>query len=148
VTTAPRHVPTTSEAETFALGIELARDLHPSDIVLLRGELGMGKTVLARGLSSGLGVPEDEIRSPTFTLVNIYQGRFPVYHIDLYRIEKPKDLDELGLEEILGGDGISIVEWPDRLGPYHPDRALTITLTDRGGTSRDIEVLDARSRRK
>ena len=145
MTSGSRHVPTTSEAETFALGMELARDLKPSDVVLLRGDLGMGKTVLARGLAAGLGVPVEEVRSPTFTLINIYQGRVLVYHIDLYRIDKPAELQELGLEEILGADAVSLVEWPDRLGPYHPDEFLELTLTDRGGTARDIEITDRRA---
>ena len=135
---------TRSEPETLALGMELARRLRPGDIVLLRGDLGMGKTVLARGLAAGLGVPPEEVHSPTFTLVNPYRGgRCPVYHIDLYRIDRPADLDELGLEEILGGDGVAIVEWAERLGPYRPERSLEIRITDGGGSVRHVEIADA-----
>ena len=134
-----------SEAQTFALGLELAGDLRPADVVLLRGDLGMGKTVMARGLAAGLGVAEADIRSPTFTLINLYQGRLPVYHIDLYRIDRPAELEELGLEEILGIEGVAIVEWAERLGPYRPDRFLEIAITDRGGSARDIEILDTRA---
>ncbi|HZM69676.1 MAG TPA: tRNA (adenosine(37)-N6)-threonylcarbamoyltransferase complex ATPase subunit type 1 TsaE [Candidatus Cryosericum sp.] len=141
---APRRVPTGSEAETFALGRDLAGDLRPADVVLLQGDLGMGKTVLARGLAAGLGVPEEDVRSPTFTLINLYQGRLPVYHIDLYRIDKPAELEELGLEEILGADGVAIVEWAERLGPYRPPRGLLITITDRGGSARTVEIDDTR----
>jgi tRNA threonylcarbamoyladenosine biosynthesis protein TsaE len=142
---ASRRLTSEAEAETFALGRELARDLRPADVVLLRGELGMGKTVLARGLAVGLGVPEEEVRSPTFTLINLYQGRLPVYHVDLYRIDRPADLEELGLEEFLGVEGVAIVEWAERLGPYRPDRFLEVAITDRGGNARDIEITDSRA---
>ena len=141
---ASRHLPSQCEADTFALGVELARDLRPTDVVLLSGDLGMGKTVLARGLAVGLGVTEEDVRSPTFTLINLYHGRVPVFHIDLYRIDRPAELEELGLEEILGVEGVAIVEWAERLGPYHPDRFLELTITDRGGSARDIEIVDKR----
>jgi tRNA threonylcarbamoyladenosine biosynthesis protein TsaE len=136
-----------SEAATLAAGRDLAGSLGAGDIILLRGDLGMGKTVFARGLAAGLGVDPDQVRSPTFTLVNPYHGRLPVYHIDLYRIEKPGDLDELGLEEILGGDGVVMVEWAERLGPYHPRRHLAVRITDRGGNERDITIEDLRDSR-
>jgi len=135
---------TRSESETVALGRALAADLVPGDVVLLEGDLGAGKTALARGLAGGLGVAEGEVRSPTFTLVNPYRGRVTVHHIDLYRIEKPSDLEELGLEEILGGEGVAIVEWAERLGAWRPKRALVVRIMDRGGTERSFEVADAR----
>ena len=103
--------------DTRSVGRGLAADLRAGDCILLEGSLGAGKTEFARGLAEGLGVSPDEVRSPTFTLVNIYTGRLPVYHIDLYRIERAPELRELGLEEVLGTDGVAIVEWPDRLGP-------------------------------
>lgn len=137
---------TRSEAETARAGETLARDLRPGDSVLLRGDLGMGKTVFARGLAQGLGVPADEVRSPTFTLVNPYHGRLAVHHIDLYRIEKPGDLDELGLEEILGREGVAIVEWAERLGPYLPENQITVTIEDLGGSARRLTIDDARER--
>jgi len=136
---------THSEADTARAGEMLAGCLRPGDSVLLRGDLGMGKTVFARGLARGLGVPADEVRSPTFTLVNPYQGRIPVHHIDLYRVEKPGDLDELGLEEILGGDGVAIVEWSERLGPYLPEHPVTVTIEDLGGSSRRLIIDDERA---
>jgi tRNA threonylcarbamoyladenosine biosynthesis protein TsaE len=131
---------THSEDETRAEGVALARRLRPGDVVLLTGDLGMGKTVFARGLAIGLGVAEDEVRSPSFTLVNRYRGRVPMYHVDLYRIDRAEDMDELGLEEILGGDGITVVEWAERLGPYSPDGAVAVRLADRGGNEREISI--------
>jgi len=130
--------------DTRSAGRRLAADLRAGDCILLEGGLGAGKTEFARGLAEGLGVSPDEVRSPTFTLVNIYSGRLPVYHIDLYRIEKPTELRELGLEEILGTDGVAIVEWPERLGAYRPKRALTVHLKDLGGESREITFDDRR----
>ena len=141
---AERRLVTRSEAETTALGRSLAADLRRGDVVLLEGVLGAGKTALARGLAAGLGVPEEEVRSPTFTLVNPYAGRLPVYHVDLYRIVTPRDLDELGLEEILGTDGVAIVEWAERLHRWRPPHALVIRFEDRGGSERAVVIEDAR----
>jgi tRNA threonylcarbamoyladenosine biosynthesis protein TsaE len=140
----PGHVTSHGEADTFSFGRMLAPGLRAGDVVLLRGDLGAGKTVLARGIAVGLGVPAEEVRSPTFTLVNPYQGHLPVYHLDLYRIERAADLDELGLEEILGGDGVAIVEWGERLGAWRPARYLEIAIADLGGSERALEVIDAR----
>jgi tRNA threonylcarbamoyladenosine biosynthesis protein TsaE len=105
----------------------------------------MGKTVFARGLASGLGVPDSEVRSPTFTLVNRYHGRLPLDHIDLYRIDKPEDLDELGLEDIFGGDGVVVIEWAERLRPYRVERPITVRFADGGGDTREITIEDPRS---
>ena len=134
----------TSRAETARTGSELARDLRAGDCVLLEGTLGTGKTVLSKGIAQGLGVNAEEVRSPTFTLVNIYQGRMPVYHIDLYRIQKPEELRELGLEELIGTDGVAIVEWPGRLGPYMPKEAVWVHIKDLGGDNREIKIEDHR----
>jgi tRNA threonylcarbamoyladenosine biosynthesis protein TsaE len=135
---------TRSEDETREAGRALAIGLRPGDTVLLTGHLGMGKTVFARGLAAGLGVPPEEVRSPTFTLVNPYRGRVPVYHVDLYRIEKESDLEELGLEEILGGDGVAVVEWAERLGPWRPRGAVTVRIDDLGGDRRALTIEDGR----
>ncbi len=133
-----------SSEETRSAGRDLAAGLRAGDCVLLEGGLGAGKTEFARGLAEGLGANPAAVRSPTFTLVNLYSGRLPVYHIDLYRIEKETELRELGLEEILGTDGVAIVEWPDRLGSYRPENAVTVRLTDLGGETRGITIDDRR----
>ena len=140
-----RTLVTRSEDETRLLGQDLSRSLQAGDVVLLTGDLGMGKTVFARGIAQGLGVSEEDVRSPSFTLVNRYDGRVTLYHIDLYRIDRPEDLDELGLEEVLGVDGIAVVEWAERLGPYRPERVVSVRLVDGGGDVREITIDDRRS---
>lgn len=144
--TAPRRIVTRSAAGTRRAGERLGGTLRAGDTVLLHGDLGMGKTVFVRGVAAALGVPEGEIRSPTFTLVNPHQGRLPLYHVDLYRIEKPEDLDELGLEEIIGGDGIALIEWGERAGPYRPAAGIEVTIVDGGGNRREIRIDDPRDR--
>lgn len=107
---------THSANESLILGEKIGRHLEAGDIVFLFGDLGAGKTTLTQGIARGLGVPREEyVRSPTFTLVNQYKGKIPVYHIDLYRIASSHELEDLGLEEVFSGDGISIVEWAEKL---------------------------------
>ncbi len=139
-----RTLVTRSEEETRAAGEALASSLRSGDTVLLSGDLGMGKTVFARGIAAGLGVDPRQVRSPSFTLVNRYSGRALVHHVDLYRVEKLEDMDELGLEEILGGDGVTVVEWAERLGPYRPERAVVVRIADRGGHTRELLIDDRR----
>ncbi len=142
----PTRVTTTSEAETMETGAKLASSLVAGDTVLLVGALGAGKTVFVRGVALALGVDPGEVRSPTFTLVNFYRGRLPVYHVDLYRIEKQEDLSELGLEDLIGRDGVALVEWGDRLGPYHPGTVVRVQVLDLGGDQREITLEDGRAR--
>lgn len=112
---------TCSFEETFQLGRDLAKGACSGDIFALWGELGAGKTTFTRGFARGLGVPENiPITSPTFTLVNEYDGLMKLYHIDLYRISSEYELDTIPLREVLYGSGVSLIEWPDRLGRYLP----------------------------
>ncbi len=107
---------TRSASDTLTLGEKIGRHLEAGDIVFLFGDLGAGKTTLTQGIARGLGVAKEEyVRSPTFTLVNQYQGKVPVYHIDLYRIASSHELEDLGLEEVFSSEGISIVEWAEKL---------------------------------
>lgn len=140
-----RVIVTRSETETLEAGRGLAAELNRGDVVLLLGHLGMGKTVFARGVAAGLGVPEEAVHSPTFTLINRYRGRLLVHHIDLFRIESDADLEELGLEEVLGGAGVAVVEWAERLGPYRVRRGVEVTFEDRGGNERCLRIVDRRS---
>ena len=104
------------EAQTFELGRKLGQSLPQSALVLLKGDLGAGKTVFARGVARGLGVdPDIPITSPTFTLMNHYSARHELYHFDLYRLSDPDELIELGFDEYAFGSGVALVEWPEKL---------------------------------
>jgi tRNA threonylcarbamoyladenosine biosynthesis protein TsaE len=128
-----------SEAETEAIGEALAETLAPGDTVLVQGDLGAGKTVLVRGLATGLGLAGDVVSSPTFTLVHEYTGgRLPLVHLDLYRLERV-DLDQVGLDPDLAARGIVVVEWPERLRHGVPG-AVRVTIADRGGDERDLAI--------
>jgi tRNA threonylcarbamoyladenosine biosynthesis protein TsaE len=130
---------TRNERETFRLAEELAGSLSGDEVLLLSGELGAGKTVFAKGLAAGLGVADpNQVCSPSYTLVNVYQGRVPVYHIDLYRLGSGAEIEDLGWEDYLG-EGVVIVEWAERL-PFFlegisvridsgPDDKRTITIS-------------------
>jgi len=129
---------TQSAAETRALGESLAGQLKPGDVVLLEGELGAGKSELARGIAKGLGVTET-VTSPSFTILNVYEsGRCPLYHFDWYRLESEEELYELGMDEYLGGDGIALVEWPGRCPEAVPGDCLLIRLKAEGENIRRI----------
>jgi tRNA threonylcarbamoyladenosine biosynthesis protein TsaE len=127
---------TRGEEETRALGRELARELAPDGVLLLSGELGTGKTVLARGIGEGLGIDPREVQSPTYTLIREHQGRLGgLVHVDLYRLA-PAETAALGLEELLAGPGIKVVEWAERL-PFAVPGALKLRLA-RAGEHREI----------
>jgi tRNA threonylcarbamoyladenosine biosynthesis protein TsaE len=112
---ASRQIVTHSSEETIRCGREIAAQLQPPVLVLLSGDLGAGKTTLTKGIASGLGAAaEDDVTSPTFTLVHKYGHGTPVYHVDLYRIGDFHDLETLGLEDVFSERAIVIVEWPDR----------------------------------
>ena len=133
---------TNSAAETRALGEKLASRLKTGDVVVLEGELGAGKSELARGIARGLGVTET-VTSPSFTILNVYEsGRCPLYHFDWYRLESEEELYELGMDEYLGGDGIAVVEWAERCPDAVPENVLRIRLEVTGGESRRITIDD------
>lgn len=125
------------EAATTRLGQALAGNLTAGEVVLLAGDLGMGKSTLARGLIRALTRPDEDVPSPTFTLVQFYESEPPVAHFDLYRLDDPREVDEIGLSEAID-DGVALIEWPERLGEdgagaLSPDR-LSVTLeTDGAG---------------
>lgn len=120
---------------TARLGAAVARRLEPGEAVLLYGPLGMGKSTLARGLIRALTRPDEDVPSPTFTLVQFYESDPPVAHFDLYRLSRPEEASEIGLDEALD-EGCAVIEWPERLGDdpaawLGPDR-LAITLAEAG----------------
>jgi tRNA threonylcarbamoyladenosine biosynthesis protein TsaE len=129
---------TKTEEQTTAVGERLAATLRAGDVVLLYGELGAGKTAFVRGLARGLGAPEAEVSSPTFTIVQEYAGRLTLFHVDLYRLD-PKEVDDLGLDELVSSDGVVAIEWAER---WHgrPDDAIEVTLDHAGEDRRRISV--------
>ena len=132
---------TRSPEETLRLAVELGERCGPGDVVALVGDLGAGKTLFAKGLAKGLGVALDEpVVSPSFTLLNEYAGRCPIYHFDFYRLADVNDLENLGFDEYLGAEGVVLVEWaemiPEALGPER----LEIHLEYAGENQRIITI--------
>jgi tRNA threonylcarbamoyladenosine biosynthesis protein TsaE len=128
-----------TEGDTRRFGRTLARLLAPGDVVGLCGDLGAGKTFLARAIARGLGVPEGvPVTSPTFTLIKEYEARLPIYHMDLYRLGGPSELYDLGLWEYYDGDGVCLVEWSDRFEDLWPASALVLSLALGDGEARTI----------
>jgi len=127
------------EEETKKLGRRLGRRLKKGDVVCLYGELGSGKTTMVKGIASGLGINERDIASASFLIIAEYKGTIPFYHIDLYRLE-PSRIDEIGLNEYLGRDGISVIEWAEKAGDEIPNGSIKIYLTYIGEDSREIEI--------
>jgi tRNA threonylcarbamoyladenosine biosynthesis protein TsaE len=137
----PLQVVSQNSLDTEMLGEHVGRLLEAGDIVCLYGELGSGKTVLTKGLARGLGVtPERAVRSPSFVLMQCYQGRVPVYHADLYRLDGPTDIEDIGLHEFLGGDGVAVIEWADKLEASLPMERLEITLAHQTEETRLITI--------
>ena len=128
-----------AESETVAAGLAFAERLSAGDVVLVSGPLGAGKTAFVRGLAAGLGAEEDDVSSPTFTLVQTYNGRMRIVHADLYRL-KADDVPDLALDELAEG-AVLVVEWPDR---WHaaPGDAWRVAITDDGGDARTLTVAD------
>jgi tRNA threonylcarbamoyladenosine biosynthesis protein TsaE len=132
-------ITTNSEAETAAAGRELARSLAAGAVVLLRGDLGAGKTAFVRGIAEGLGIPPNDVTSPTFTLVQEHRGgRLSLFHVDLYRLQ-PSEVDDLGLDEITLEGGVTAIEWPERL-PRPFAGAVVVHLAHGDGDQRLVRI--------
>jgi len=130
---------TASEAETIALGERLGREIGRG-IVLLIGNLGAGKTTLAKGIAQGLGAADaEEVTSPTFTLIHEYGGG-RVYHIDLYRLEEPREVESLGLDELYARDALVLIEWGERFPQLLPKAPVEIRIRALADDTREIEV--------
>ena len=135
---------TTTPNETLSLGKQLAERLEVGDIVALYGNLGAGKTHLTKGICSALGIDPYHVNSPTFKLVNEYPGRtFPIYHFDAYRIERIEEFFEFGYEDYFYGDGLCLIEWPERIEALLPPETLRLHLTVINENERYIEALTA-----
>lgn len=131
-------VTTSSETGTSEAGARLARTLQPGAVVLLHGDLGAGKTAFVRGLAAGLGADPEAVSSPTFTLIQEYAGPVTLYHVDLYRLDE-REVDDLGLEELVLGDGVVAIEWAERWRG-RPDDGVEVRIEESGEDRRTITV--------
>ena len=123
-----RTIETGSEQETFELGKKLGESAMPGQIYALCGDLGVGKTVLTKGIAAGLGITEP-VCSPTFTILQVYEeGRLPFYHFDVYRIDDILEMDEIGYEDYFFGEGLCMIEWADLIKEILPEYCRTITI--------------------
>ena len=129
-----------SENETLAAGEELGRSLRPGDFVALYGDLGAGKTSFVRGMAAGLGI-QDRVTSPTYALINVYQGRLSLCHMDLYRIGGPDALDDLGWDELLESHDICAVEWCEYAGDRLPNQRVEVRLSHHGDGARQCKIV-------
>lgn len=127
-----------SAEETEEIGKKVSSYLHSGDVICLIGELGTGKTCFSRGLISGLGAANKYIVSPTFTIINEYQGKFPVYHFDLYRLDSEYELEMLGFKEYFYGRGVTVIEWADKLKRFLPDDRFEVRFSHISETARRI----------
>ena len=128
-----------SVESTQAIGQAIGKSVEPGDVVLLSGGLGAGKTTLTQGILWGLG-SDEYARSPTFVLVNEYQARFPVYHVDLYRLDSFDEVDGLGLDDYLFGDGVSVIEWADKTRGYFPAEHIAVLIEVTSETERSLTL--------
>ena len=133
----------TSPEETLAIGRILSESLEPGDIICLKGDLGAGKTHLVKGISSGLGISEHVVNSPTFTLIHEYKGRLPVYHFDLYRVKDVSELRDIGTEDYLYGQGVCIVEWPEILENDLPANAVHVMIEKIDVSTRKLSIVSS-----
>lgn len=132
---------THSPEETKALGAKVAGLLKPGDVLALYGDLGAGKTHLVKGIAAAAGIPENDVSSPTFTILNEYTGpSYEIYHFDAYRTKHPDEFYELGFEDYFYGNGLTIVEWPEKVEALLPEDTIRLRLTHAGEHARRIEL--------
>ena len=121
-------IETRSPEETFALGEKLGREAKPGQIYTLNGDLGTGKTVFTQGFAAGLGITEP-VNSPTFTILQVYEeGRMPFYHFDVYRIGDVEEMDEIGYEDYVYGEGVCLIEWAELIEEILPEKVIVVTI--------------------
>jgi len=129
-----------SEEQTKKIAGKFAVGLMEGDIVCLKGELGAGKTHFVKGMAAAFGIDESHVQSPTYTLINEYEGKLPLYHFDCYRMEAVEEALEIGAEEYFYGEGVSVIEWPDRIREILPPEAIWITITSLAPTKRKFVI--------
>jgi len=138
-----REFTTKSAEETIALGRELASSLAPPKVVVLRGDLGAGKTTLVKGIVQGFNAAEEEdVTSPTFTLIHEYRGpETTVYHIDLYRVDTQRELETLGLDDLMTENSVLLIEWGEKFERFEKERDIEIAIERLGESERNISVI-------
>ena len=133
---------TESPEETQALGEQIGKTLKRGDVIALIGDLGTGKTCLTQGIARGVGISSGEVvNSPSYILINEYNGRIPIYHIDLYRLEDSSEITELGLSEYIEGDGICIIEWAERMADALPNTTIRIHIRLAAASGKEVLAL-------
>src|SRR6056297_4115191 len=130
---------TASAEETIRLGQKIGSKITPGDIITLHGSLGCGKTTIVKGIADSLEI-DDEITSPSYTLISEYEGRLSLYHMDLYRIESIEEFELLGAEELLYGSGVTIIEWAEKIEQLLPDNCISITFYINAAAEREIKI--------
>ena len=131
---------------TERLGRIIGSKVVEGDVVCLTGDLGAGKTLLSQGIAAALGVAPEDVTSPTFTIMNIYEGRdLEVHHFDLYRLNRPEELEDIGFDEYCGGEGVTLIEWAELFPEQLPEEYLQITLLHEGEGRRAL--LEAKGER-
>ena len=133
-------------SQTIDLGERISRELKAGDILCLYGDLGSGKTTFVKGLAKGLGINPRKVNSPTFVLMNIYEGKVPIYHFDFYRLGNTAEISAIGYDEFLYGHGVSVIEWAERFGGLAPKENLHLRFTHQGEDQRLIEIVPAGKR--
>jgi tRNA threonylcarbamoyladenosine biosynthesis protein TsaE len=136
-------VATAAPAATAALGAALGAACRGGEVIKVSGDLGAGKTVLAKGVAAGLGIDPQGVTSPTFTLLAVHRGRLPFYHVDLYRVSGPEEIAHLELFDEVEGPGVTFVEWPERAGTRVPPGGLVIEIRDLGAGAREATLTAA-----
>jgi tRNA threonylcarbamoyladenosine biosynthesis protein TsaE len=144
-----KHFESNSAEDTYNIGKELGEKAEAGQVFALDGDLGTGKTVFTKGFAEGLGIKEP-VNSPTFTILQIYEdGRLPLYHFDVYRIEEPEEMDEVGFDDYIYGSGVCMIEWADQIREILPEKTRTITIRkdlSKGTDYRDITITDGMER--
>jgi tRNA threonylcarbamoyladenosine biosynthesis protein TsaE len=129
-----------SVKETMDYGRKFAQELQAGDVIALQGDLGAGKTILTKGIAETFDIDQREVRSPTFSLINEYEGRLPFYHMDFYRLKHEREALEIGAEEYIYGQGICVIEWAERIASLLPDQIIWITLKSSSPNVRQINI--------
>ena len=136
---------TNSASETMLIAEKLAKGLKPGDIIALSGDLGSAKTTFTKGIGKGLGVKDSRrINSPTFVLIKEYDGKMPLYHLDLYRLDALKEIENLAIEEYIYGKGVTVIEWAEKIKCLLPKKHISVEFKVKGGDKREVVIEDLR----